>query len=164
MKSKIFMYLFFFALLLVLFQYMNQKSIFESQEQHITSLQDKMTQGNDSIEKLNDRVAELNYFTLMGNDNAMTYFEKLGMEASQVEAFVSDAIYEQNFESGGNPLVPLEPMYGKWIVNKVKFLNHRWVLADFSDGKYWGDMVVEYFFDENNQLQLTPLSSVLYPQ
>ena len=52
--------------MLVLFQYMNQKSIFESQEQHITSLQDKMTQTNDSIEKLNDRVAEAQLFYLDG--------------------------------------------------------------------------------------------------
>lgn len=163
MKSKIFMYLFFFAILLVLFQYMNEKSIFESQENKISLLSNKVTKANDSISKLNEKVAELNYFTLQGNDNAMSYLENLGMESNRVEQLVSDAIYERNFSTGGNDLVPLEGMYGKWMVNKVKFLNHRWVLADFSDGKYWGEMVISYFFDENNQLDLKVLSSVLYP-
>lgn len=163
MKSKIFMYLFFFAILLVLFQYMNEKSIYESQENKIQNLTAKVARANDSIAGLSDKVAELNYFTLQGNDNAMTYLENLGMDSEQAERLVSDAIYERNFDEGGNSLVPLEEMYGKWMVNKVKFLNHRWVLADFSDGKYWGEMVVEYFFDEKNQLDLKVLSTVLYP-
>ncbi len=163
MKSKIFMYLFFFAILLVLFQYMNEKSIFESQEKKINLLSAKMTKANDSIAVLSDKVSELNYFTLQGNENAMTYLENLGMDPSRVEQLVADAIYERNFDQGGNSLVPMEGMYGKWMVNKVKFLNHRWVLADFSDGKYWGEMVLEYFFDEQNQLDLKVLSSVLYP-
>jgi hypothetical protein len=25
----------------------------------------------------------------------------------------------------------------KFIINKVKVLNHRWIIADFSDGEYW---------------------------
>ncbi|MFT5981876.1 MAG: hypothetical protein ACI9RM_000300, partial [Ulvibacter sp.] len=37
MKNKIFMYLFFFALLFVIFQYMNEKTIFESQDKKITA-------------------------------------------------------------------------------------------------------------------------------
>jgi hypothetical protein len=163
MKSKIFMYLFFFAILLVLFQYMNEKSIYESQENKINLLTTKVTKAKDSIAYLSDKIAELNYFTLQGNENAMTYLENLGMDPGQVEQMVSDAIYERNFDQGGNSLVPMEGMYGKWMVNKVKFLNHRWVLADFSDGKYWGEMVIEYFFDEKNQLDLKVLSSVLYP-
>ena len=77
MKNKIFMYLFFFALLFVIFQYMNEKTIYESQDKKIKALTEKKITGLDSIDTLNDRIANLNYFTLQGNENAMTYFENL---------------------------------------------------------------------------------------
>ena len=38
----------------------------------------------------------LNYFTLQGNDNAMTYFENMGYEASDIENKVREYIYDQN--------------------------------------------------------------------
>jgi len=163
MRNKIFMYLFFFALLFVIFQYMNEKSIYESQEKNIKSLSDKLSTTIDSIAILNDKVADLNYFTLQGNENAMTYFESSGYDTAKVEALVTDVIYEKNGEKEGNPLIPLAGMNGVMRINKLKFLNHKWILADFSDGTYWGEMILEYYFDENKELQIITLNSTLYP-
>jgi len=157
------MYLFFFAALFVIFQYMNQKSIFENQEEAITSLTNSLKERNDSIAGLTDRVADLNYFTLQGNENAMSYIENNGLEASEVEALITDAIYEKNTIKTGNPLVPYDGMEGIMRVNKVRFLNHKWILADFSDGTYWGELLIEYYFNEKNELELVPLGSLLYP-
>jgi len=162
MKSKIFMYLFFFATLLIIFMYMNQKAIYDSQEKAIISLTKEVKKQNDSIVSLQDKVADLNYFTLQGNENAMTYLERLGMESKTVETQVSESIYDLNLIKGGNPLIPLEGQ-GEMRINKLRFLNHRWIQADFTDGTFWGEMIVEYFYDENNELQLTPVSSVLFP-
>jgi hypothetical protein len=163
MRSKIYMYLFFFAVLFVIFQYMNEKTIFESQEKKISSLSEKVTKATDSIESLNSRVADLTYFTLQGNDDAMTYFESLGYNAAKVEALVSDVIYEKNFEKGGNSLIKVAGINGIMQVNKLKFLNHKWIIADFSDGTYWGEMLLEYYFDNNKGLQITTMGSALYP-
>ncbi|MBZ0328653.1 MAG: hypothetical protein K8F54_13685 [Altibacter sp.] len=163
MKNKIFMYLFFFAVLFILFQYMNEKTIFESQEKKIASLTEKFSKAEDSISVLTNRVSELNYFTLLGNQNAMDYLESTGREAAAVEAFISDAIYDQNLVSGGNPLVPFDGMNGAMLVNKIKFLNHKWLLADFSDGTYWGEMLLEYSFNEAHEMELHTLASLLYP-
>ena len=163
MKNKIFMYLFFFALLFVIFQYMNEKTIFESQEKKITLLSEKKTKAADSIEVLNDRIADLNYFTLEGNENAMTYFENLGLESLKVEQQVGDAIYDRISENGGNDLIPFTGTKGVMKINKLKFLNHRWIQADFSDGSSWGEMIIEYFYDDKMELQLTTIGSVLYP-
>ena len=163
MKNKIFLYLFLFAILFIIFQYMNEKSIFESQENKIASLSAKVSTAKDSIGRLNDSVLDLNYFTLQGNENAVTYFENLGYEAAEVETLVSEVIYDKNVLKGGNPLIPLAGINGDMRINKLKFLNHRWVLADFSDGTYWGEMVIEYFFDENRELQLSTIGAVLYP-
>lgn len=163
MKSKIFMYLFFFAILFIFFQYMNEKSIFESQEKTINSLTEGLQQRNDSIDSLNNKVEDLNYFAFQGNDNAMTYMENLGLEAAEVENRVTEAIYEKNLIKGGNPLIPLAGMSGEMRINKLKFLNHRWIQAEITDGSYWGEMIIEYFFNDKMELELTAVSAVLYP-
>jgi hypothetical protein len=163
LKNRIFMYLFFFALLFVIFQYMNEKTIFESQEKKITSLTEKKMIGLDSIAGLNDRIVDLNYFTLQGNESAMIYFEKLGLDPLKVEQQVSDVIYDRISENGGNSLIPFAGTNGTMKINKLKFLNHRWLIADFSDGSSWGEMIVEYFFDDKMELQFSVIGSVLYP-
>ena len=157
------MYLFFFAVLYIIFQYMNEKSVFESQEKQIENLSRKV-QAADSLRLVAENEAiNANYFNLMGNSDAMTYLENLGMEAADVKQMVGDAIIERNFEANGNPLVPIEGG-SKMLINKIKFLNHRWVIANFSDGNYWGEVIIEYFFDENNELFLKPISALLYPE
>jgi len=163
MKKRIFMYLFFFAVLFILFQYMNEKTIFESQDKKINSLTKQVAEKDSINEVLKDKVSELDYFTLLGNENAMSYFDNLALNAEEVEGLVSEAIYESNFGNEQNPLVPIESQDGKMRINKVRFLNHRWILADFTDGTYWGEVLIDYFFDQNNQLLLTPISSTLYP-
>lgn len=142
---------------------MNEKSIFESQDKKITIASEKLSVAEDSIAFLNNMVLDLNYFTLQGNENAMTYFESSGFDSAKVEALVTDIVYEKNAEKEGNPLIPVAGMNGLMRINKLKFLNHKWILADFSDGTYWGEMILEYYFDEDNELQLTTLSSALYP-
>ncbi len=164
MKSKIFMYLFLFALLLVIYQYMNEKSIFENQEQKIETLYGKLKKQTDSIKSLNSKVADLNYFTLQGNDNAMTYLENYGYNAADVENLVSNQIYDQNSIKGNNPLVPFEGMNGNMKINKLKFLNHKWILADFTDGTYWGEMILEYSINDKKELTLNTIASLIYPE
>ena len=142
---------------------MNEKSIFETQEQKIASLRLTKEKAEDSIQILSNRIADLTYFTLLGNENAMVYLENFGYEAAAVESFVGDAIYDRNLEKGGNPLIPFEGMNGPMMVNKIKFLNHKWLQADFSDGKYWGEVLMEYSINEDKKLELNNLASLLYP-
>ena len=164
MRNKIFLYLFIFALLFIFLQYMNEKKIFESQETKIEELGAKLRKQSDSLEVLQQKFMESNYFTLQGNDNAMTYLENQGFEAAAVEAMVSDQILEYNFAKGNNPLVPFEGMEGAMKINKLKFLNHKWILAEFTDGKYWGEMILEYSFNNGKELSLNTVASFLYPQ
>lgn len=164
MKRQIFLYLFLFALLMILFLYMNQKSIFERQESKIEFLRAKVEKEEDSIVHLNDKIADLNYFTLQGNENAMSYLEDLGYNAADLETLITDQIYDQNAQKGNNPLVPFEGMSGDMKINKLKFLNHKWILADFTDGNYWGEMILEYSVNENKELTLNTIASLIYPQ
>lgn len=164
MRNKIFIYLFLFALLFLVFQYMNEKSIFEAQELKIEKLESKVDGKNSTVDSLKQLVHDLDYFTLQGNENAVTYLEKIGLEADAVEAMVADRIYDFNLKSGNNPLVPFEGLKGEMKINKLKFLNHKWILADFTDGTYWGEMILEYSFNEKKELELNAIASLLYPQ
>ena len=163
MKKSLFMYLFFFALLFVLFQYMNQKTIFESQEKSINGLTTKIEKAQDSITVLNNEIADNSYFSLLNNDNAMSYLEQYNLDPVKVKQLITDKIYDQNGQEGGNPLIEFKGDRGPMRINKIKFLNHRWIQADFSDGQRWGEVIIEYFFDENNELDIYPVKTVLYP-
>jgi len=157
------MYLFFFSILLVLFMYVNQSAIFERQTAVINSLEQKQSVLKDSVTTLKQEISELLYFDLLTNDSARTYFEQIGLEPEDVANQVKELIYEYNLQKGGNPLVPFANANGQWRINRIKFLNHRWIIADCSDGRAWGELWIEYFFDQEGQLDLTVESSVLYP-
>lgn len=163
MKSKIFLYLFLFAVLFIIFQYMNEKKIFEAQEKQIENLSETVKTQNDSIASLQDTIFELGYFSLQGNENAMTYLENYGYDSQEVEALVSNEIHNQNSIEADNPFVPFQGMNNTMKINKIKFLNHKWIQADFTDGTYWGEVLMEYNLNEKNELTLHTIASLLYP-
>ena len=170
MKRTLFMYLFLFTLLFVIFQYMNEKKIFEKQENKIekkrntiSNLKNELLTLKDSLEILSNENLSCNYFTLQGNENAMSYVEKLGFESLEIESQVSEYMYDQNLVKEKNYLIPYEGMNGKMKINKIKFLNHKWIIADFTDGRYWGEMILEYYVTKKNKIELNQISSLLYP-
>lgn len=166
MKRAIFMYLFFFAMLFVIFQYMNEKKIFGKQENKIESQRNKINKLKDQVKVITDSLESLSnvdYFSLQGNENAISYIESLGFEALEVETFVSDYIYDLNLKKGNHKLVPYEGINGDMKINKLKFLNHKWILADYTDGRYWGEMVLEYYVTKDREIELKQISSLMYP-
>lgn len=170
MKRTLFMYLFLFMLLFVIFQYMNEKKIFEKQENKIekqrniiSDLKNELLILKDSLEVLSNENLSCNYFTLQGNENAVSYIEKLGFESLEIESQVSEYMYDQNLVKEKNYLIPYEGMNGKMKINKIKFLNHKWIIADFTDGRYWGEMILEYYVTKKNKIELNQISSLLYP-
>ena len=166
MKRAIFMYLFFFAMLFVIFQYMNEKKIFGKQENKIESQRNKINKLKDQVKVITDSLessSNADYFSLQGNENAISYIESLGFEALEIETFVSDYIYDLNLKKGNNRLVPYEGINGDMKINKLKFLNHKWILADYTDGRYWGEMVLEYYVKKNREIELKQISSLMYP-
>ena len=166
MKRSIFMYLFFFTLLFVIFQYMNEKKIFGKQENKIESQRNKINKLKDQVKVITDSLESLSnvdYFSLQGNENAISYIESLGFEALEIETFVSDYIYDLNLKKGNHKLVPYEGINGDMKINKLKFLNHKWILADYTDGRYWGEMVLEYYVTKDREIELKQISSLMYP-
>ncbi len=61
---------------------------------------------------------------------------------------IREELYEKNFNKNTDNFVPLSNTKNKYLINKVKILNHKWIIADFSKGTRWGEMWIEYYFDK----------------
>ena len=52
----------------------------------------------------------------------------------------------------------------KFIVNKIKILNHRWIIADYSDGQLWGEVLLKYFINDNQTVSYQIIETQLFPR
>ncbi|MEO0044902.1 MAG: hypothetical protein RL705_93, partial [Bacteroidota bacterium] len=52
----------------------------------------------------------------------------------------------------------------KFIINKVKLLNHRWIIANYSNGKLWGEVMLKYFINDDQTVSFEIMNSYLYPE
>jgi len=156
------MYLFLFAALLVVFQYVNEKKIFESKERKIGQLEQEIAAAKDSIGTLNENLQDAGYFNLENNENAYTYFEKYGIEVNDLSERIANEIISKN-TTKGNDLIPYENAIGVFRINKVKVLNHKWAIADFSDGKRWGELLLQYDISQDNTITFELIKSLIYP-
>lgn len=164
MKQRIFMYLFVFALLLVIFQYANAKRIFDSQEKKLESALNKVERLEDSLSIFTDEMLSLSHFNLERNEDAISYFERDGHVVSELIPLIKDEIYSVNETRGQHPIVPYASSEGrKILINTVKLLNHKWVIADFSDGEFWGEVFFTYEIKKDKTIEFNLVESFLYP-
>ena len=94
----------------------------------------------------------------------LSYLEGRGFDPSEIAARVEDELVSRNAADADNDLVPFEGMNGYFRVNKVKLLNHKWLIASFTDGAYWGDLFVSFEIDDKGELHLQTEKALLYPQ
>jgi len=159
------MYLFVFALLLVVFQYVNSKNILEAYDVKYERSLEKKQAYEDTISVLRDRILTLSEFKLDQTEAALSYFEARGFNVSELIPFIKDEIYELNALPGEeHVLIPYASMTGaKMLINSIRILNHKWIIANFSDGKYWGELLIHYEITEDEQLKFKLIDSFLYP-
>ena len=166
MKKSLLLYLFILALLFNVFTYawFTKDQKFEKERYGI--LDKKM---NDSITVLNNNLFDANYFSLETNQNAQDYFgnSQTGefLDYTKLIPFVKDQLISFNEKPEGNPYVGFEKMNEqKFIINKAKVLNHRWIIADFNDGSLWGEVIIKYFINDDKTVSFEVAETVLYPK
>ncbi|TYB76483.1 hydrolase [Bizionia myxarmorum] len=163
------MYLFIFALLLVVFQYVNSKRILDSYEgiidKKVAHHERDAGKFADTISNLRDQVMDLSEFSVMNTESALSYLEAEGYRVNELIPFIKDQLYELNLVKGDqHPLIPYAALNGgKMMIDQVRVLNHKWIIANFTDGKYWGEMFLTYNLSEDEQLTFKVVESFLYP-
>ncbi len=165
MKNRIFMYLFIFTLLLVVFQFMNSKKIIEDYDKNLLRAEADVEVYKDSISSLATQLDDFSTFNLSKSQDALNYFDRDGVDGIRLEPVVKDALYSMNeYDGTDHPLIPYAGTGGKKLVfNTIRLLNHKWIIADFSDGTVWGEMLISYSLDKNDDLRFKALDQLLYP-
>ena len=160
MKKQLFLYLFILALMVNCFTYMWYSKGFVFLEKRYEKFNKKMTSRNDSLVNM---LADANHFSIESNDNAQNYFN--GKEVSEVSKNVVNALLAFNDDPKGNQFTGQVTMGGqKFIINKIKILNHRWIIADYSDGQLWGEVLLKYFVNDDATVSFEIVETQLFPK
>jgi hypothetical protein len=170
MKKSLFLYLFIIAVLMNLFTYKyftskensEQKSAAESNNNPVITPKTL----TDSITTLSDQLYDANYFSLENNDRAQNYLVQNNVKDINVFAEkVKQALLAYNDDPVGNKYIDQAKMgEQKFIINKVKLLNHRWIIANYSNGQLWGEVLLKYFVEENGSISFEIMNTYLYPE
>ncbi|WP_314894758.1 hydrolase [uncultured Capnocytophaga sp.] len=116
----------------------------------------------DSIRKLSEELSDARYFDIQYNEDSQYFFYENGIEDS--EEFVRQQLMATNITKDENhPLISYRPRRNaKFQINKIKLLNHRWVICDFSDGLDWGELLLKMTLNDDKTLSFEVLDQTLY--
>lgn len=164
MKNSLLLYLLIFVSLLNVFTYTFLKK--QLDVDRIRSAKKEVKLKKD-VETIKTKLVDANYFSLERNENAQNYFNPdNATKTIQIEKLipvVTEKLMDLNANPKGNPYIGQDQIgANKFIINKVKILNHRWIIADFSDGEYWGEALIKYFVNEDETISFETFQSLLY--
>ena len=161
MKKSLFLYLFIIAALMNVFTYKYFTSKNAEEKKPVAAQDNKKL--TDSITKLTDQLYDANYFSLEANDRAQNYLEQNDINAFSEK--VKQALFAYNDPPEGNKFTDQVKMgEQKFIITKVKLLNHRWIIANYSNGTLWGEVLLKYFVEEDKSISFEIMNSYLYSQ
>jgi hypothetical protein len=137
----------------------NSTKILEGKETEVQKVKTQLKTSRDSLMQLSNS----NYFALESDEDAQEYFFSNNLDYQKVAVKVKEDLIVLNENKNGNQLVPYEPIDGKsFIVNTSKILNHRWLIAEFSNGDLWGQILVKYFVSADRPTEFETVETVLY--
>ena len=164
MKQSFLLYLFILALVFNVFTYAYYSKEVAFQKEQL----DKLTKKSQAKEfKLNDNLIDANYFSLENNEKAQNYFysdvPEKNVDYATLIPLLKDKLMDFNDDPNGNPYTGQEKLgANKFIINKIKVLNHRWIIADYSDGEYWGEVLLKYFVNDDKSISFEVNQSLVY--
>ena len=147
MQNKILIYVLVFTSLILIFLSINYTKISNLNESNSIILKNKIDSLENQYNLLNKQFKDEIYFSLIDNQDALAYFNEIDVDS--LVSYIRDELYEKNFNENSDSFVPVSNAKNKYLINKVKILNHKWIIADFSNGSRWGEMWIEYQLNGN---------------
>jgi hypothetical protein len=164
MKKSFLLYALILSLLFNVYTYMylSKEVTYEQEKSKKTT-----TRLKDSLKTITNKLFDADYFSLEKNEHAQDYFESAKSEKIRnyvtLVPYVTEKLMDFNFNPKGNPYTGQEQLgANKLVINKVKVLNHRWIIADFNDGEYWGEVLLKYFINEDESVSFEVNQSFVY--
>ena len=164
MKKSILLYVSITAILLNIFTYAFYSGELKHEQKKYADLDKKTT---DSLTSVTNKLMDADYFSLAKNQNAQEYFfnEDPTKDVDYVKLIptVTDKLLDFNQDPKGNFYTGQDKMgENKFLINKIRILNHRWIIADFSDGERWGEVLLKYFVEEDKSITFEVFQSFIY--
>ena len=161
MRNKILIYLLVFVTIILLFQIVNSGRILKREEALLDEKVNSIMILKDQKTILEDRINNESYFSLFDNQKSLNILgEKYN---DSIVSVIKDALYETNISENKKLIIPYENMGSIFLINQVKILNHKWIIANFSDGSLWGELLIEYAIDEDENINFKTIEHLLYP-
>lgn len=160
MKRQLYLYLFILSALITAFTYMYYSKALSFEMKKNES---EIKYYKDSIAEVTNKLIEADHFSLENNDFAKEYF--VDYDVQKLMPQIKEALLAYNDDPKGNIYTGQEKLSDqKFIINKIKILNHRWIIADYSDGQYWGDVVLKYFVEKDGKITFQIMDTFIYPK
>jgi hypothetical protein len=140
MKRQLYLYLFILSALVTAFTYMylSKALSFEKKKNEV------------EMQYIKDSIAKANFIE---ND-----VQKLIPQ-------IKEALLSYNDDPKGNKFVGQEQKADqKFVISEIKILNHRWIKADYSDGKYSGEVMLKYFVEKDGKITFQTMYSFINPK
>lgn len=164
MKRSLLLYLTILFALTTLFTYVYLSSELRFEQKRSQKITSKL---KDSLQTAKNQLADADYFSLAHNENAQNYFDNEKANPSiyydELLPIIKESLLDFNENPNGNPYTGQDKIgVNKFIINKIKVLNHRWIIADFSDGEHWGEVLLKYFVNPDKSISFEVNQSILY--
>ncbi len=164
MKRSFLIYAFILLVLMNIFTYSYYSSEAKFEKERYQRTAKKLKDARESQTLKNN---DANYFSLETNENAQNYFEEINPQKTlryeKLIPYVTEKLLDLNANPKGNPYTGQDQIgANKFVINKVKLLNHRWIIADYSDGVYWGEVFLKYFVNDDQTISFEVVQSLIY--
>ena len=159
MNNKIVIYLFVFTALVLIFQIVNSKKILDDQKDRLIKLKENNSNYEKIILKLQTELDEVINFSLKNNEYALAYFNDIKIE--NPTALIEDQLYKKNLIKQ-KKIIPYIEKNRTFLINKIKVLNHKWLIASFSDGKVFGEIFLSFKMDKLGKVSYELKEHIIY--
>jgi len=147
----------------IIYLLINIKQNISSHKSTTKELEQKIKQKNDSLTLFIQKYEDESSFSLASNPDAKELFYQLGIDGD-VTNFILEELFKTNDKTPNNKLVPYEgTMGGLMKINNARVLNNKWLIADYSDGYFWGEIFVEYQINKQGGISFKTINENLYP-
>lgn len=163
MRKSILLYALVFSALLGIYVYFSGQQMLKEKENTIEVLEQELKEVRQRVDSLHAELSADRSFSLTSNEEALSYLEDRGFNPAEIAKRVEDKLINKNHLNADNDFVPFEGMNGYFRINKIQLLNHKWLIASFTDGTYWGDLFISFEIAEDGQIELQTEKALLYP-
>ncbi len=161
MKVKLLSYLLIFTAFIALYQFVSTNKYVKKTDENISHLLKQKESWKVERDSLLLVFNKGTYFNLQNNEDALNYYDHLDIQ--NLEGWITDKLIDTNIQASKNELIPYESERDGFRINKIKVLNHRWIIADFSDGAYWGELLLQYYISDSKEIEFITLAHFIYP-